>query len=141
MQRPKALGVRRRKEDVIGSLVYGLAAFGLYRLWSSSQQALWWALLVAAVLMFLTGETVKTAVRDLAATDVAVAANPLLASLRSPDGSTNVVRFWITVNMVITGVTLVLAIWGIVASYRYERSGTSVTEESGGMGYTFQRFS
>jgi hypothetical protein len=66
--------------------------------------------------MVWTADTVRTAVRDRASVDLAVAVNPGLAAHRSADGSTQVVRYWVAVNVVISAVTLALSIWAIVVS-------------------------
>jgi hypothetical protein len=94
-------------------LIYALAALALYRLWPV-RGFLWWTLLASAILMAWTAATVRKAVSDLASVDPAVAINPGLAGHKSADGSRQVVRFWVMVNMVITVVVLALSIWAFL---------------------------
>jgi len=96
-------------------LIYALAAYALYRLWPA-RGFVWWTLLASAILMVWTAATLKTAVRDRASVDLAVAVNPGLAAQRSAYGSTQVVRYRVAVNVVISAVTLALSIWAIVMS-------------------------
>jgi hypothetical protein len=100
---------------LIRYLIYALAAYALYRLWSA-RGFVWWALLASAILMGWTAAMVKTAVKDRASVDLAVAVNPRLAAHRSVRGSTQVVRYRVAVNVVISAVTLALSIWAIVVS-------------------------
>lgn len=95
--------------------IYGLAAYAMYRLWPA-RGFLWWTLLVSAILMVWTAAMVKTAVINRASVDLAVAVNPGLAAQRSAYGSTQVVRFRLAINVVISAVTLALSIWAIVDS-------------------------
>jgi len=96
-------------------LIYALAAYALYRLWPA-RGFVWWTLLASAILMMWTAATLKTAVRDRASVDLAVAVNPGLAAQRSAHGSTQVVRYRVAVNVVISAVTVALSIWAIVMS-------------------------
>ena len=96
-------------------LISALAAYALYRLWPA-RGFVWWTLLASAIVMVWTAAMVKTAVKDRASVDLAVAVNPRLAVHRSARGSTQVVRYWLTVNVVISAVTLALSIWALVVS-------------------------
>ena len=98
---------------LIRYLIYAFAAYALYRLWPA-RGFVWWTLLASAILMVLTAVMVKTAVKDRASVDLAVAVNPRLAAHRSAPGSTQVVRYRVAVNAVISAVTLALSIWAIV---------------------------
>lgn len=94
-------------------LIYALAAYALYRLWPA-RSFVWWTLLASAILMVWTDVMVKTAVKDRASVDLAVAVNPRLAAHRRAHGSTQAVRYREAVNVVIGAVTLALSIWAIV---------------------------
>ena len=96
-------------------LIYALAAYALYRLWPA-RGFVWWTLLASAILMVWTAATLKTAVGDRTSVDLAVAVNPGLAAQRSAYGSTQVVRYRVAANVVISAVTLALSIWAIVTS-------------------------
>ena len=97
------------------NLIYALAAYALYRLWPG-RGFVWWTLLASTILMVWTAAMVKTAVKDRASVDLAVAVNPRLAAHRPGRGSTQVVRYRLAVNVVISAVTLALSIWAIVKS-------------------------
>jgi hypothetical protein len=95
-------------------LIYALAALALYRLWPF-RGLLWWALLASAILMAWTAATLRTAVSDRASVDLAVAINPGLAAHKSEYGSTQVVRFWLAVNVITSAVTLALSTWVLLS--------------------------
>lgn len=71
-----------------------IAVIALFRLWGTPYKILWWSILILFVLDWLTGETVKTAVKDKSGQDV--------------------VRFWVWANMGISIACLILSIIGIV---------------------------
>ena len=94
-------------------LIYALAALALYRLWPF-RGFLWWALLASTIVMAWTHATVRTAVSARTSADLAVAINPGLATQRSAYGSTQVVRFRLAINVVISAVTLALSAWALL---------------------------
>jgi hypothetical protein len=96
-------------------LIYVLAAFALYRCWPA-RGVLWWALLCSAVLMAWSHATLSAEIKERRHVDLAVAVNPRLAAPKYGYGSTQAVRFWLRVNVVITAVVLALSIWTIVVS-------------------------
>ncbi len=96
-------------------LIYPLAAFILYRHWSTEHRILWWTILVSVVLMAWTKLAIKnamvTAVRELA--DRMFDGNVEVAEDAEPWIGDDVVRFWTNANMVTTLVTLVASVIGL----------------------------
>lgn len=81
---------------LIGSI---LAVISLIRLWGLSQyNILWWIILILCISDWLTGETVKTASKDGSESDV--------------------IRFWVWLNMFVSISCLILSIIGIVLSFQ-----------------------
>ena len=96
-------------------LIYALTAFALYRFWPA-RGGLWWGLLGSAILMSWTHATLSAAIKGRRSVDLAVAVNPRLEAPKSGHGSTQAVRFWLQVNVVISAIALALSIWAIVVS-------------------------
>jgi lipoprotein signal peptidase len=79
---------------LIGSI---LALIALFRLWGPHYKILWWIILALFILDWLTGETVKTAVKDKSEGDV--------------------IRFWVWTNMGISLSCLSLSVIGIIEKF------------------------
>jgi hypothetical protein len=96
-------------------LIYALAGYALYRLWPA-RGFVWWALLASALLTVWTAALLKTAVKRRAARDLAAALNPRQSVPGSAQGPTQVVRYWLRVNVALCAVTLALSVWAIAVS-------------------------
>ena len=100
----------------IHSLIYVIVGLALWRLWTTDYTVLWWFLFASAILTLWTAGTVRTAYRqalsEAAPQDEFEAVVAEQAANRS-----DVVRFWVIGNMVLTVVTLVLSVVGIVLSF------------------------
>jgi len=95
-------------------LIYALAAFVLYRGWPG-RHLLWWGLLASTILMSWTHAILSGAMKRRRSVDLAVAVNPRLEAPKSGHGSTQAVRFWLQVNVLISVIALALSIWAIVS--------------------------
>jgi hypothetical protein len=96
-------------------LIYALAAYALYRLWPA-RGFVWWALLASLLLTVWTAFMLKTAIKRRAAEDLAASLNRRLSGPGSAHGPTQVVRYWLRLNMTLSAVTVVLSIWAIAVS-------------------------
>ena len=87
---------------------YVLAVIGLWRLWSTDNNILWWCLLISTVLTFLSRRTITTALMD--GVEKAKSGGQV-------DQEVAVLNFWIYATMVMTGATLILAAIAVLLSF------------------------
>ncbi len=97
------------------SLVYVVAGVALWRVRSTEHSILWWCILASAVLTFWTTATIRTAYRQ--ALGEAAPRDEVEAFVADQEAKdSDVVRFWVKANMVLTAVMLVLSVVGLVVS-------------------------
>ena len=101
---------------LIISLINLLAALSLWRLWATDHNVLWWCILSSAVASWFSAEAVrnayKSAVSGARVTDEFEAVMADMEAKNSP-----AVRFCANVSMVLTAITLILSVVGLVLSF------------------------
>ncbi|MCL4457892.1 MAG: hypothetical protein M1147_05535 [Nitrospirae bacterium] len=90
--------------------IYIIAAVALYRQSSSNYLFLWWMLMVSTIISLLTAATVRQAVRDTQFPSSLTAFDIRACEITHND-NWKVIKFWLKANMVMTVITLGLAIW------------------------------